>query len=508
MKKEIFFLLTLLTILISSSFAQSPSVVAYDPPVPYTFNNADWSNGDFIVSGSEPFGRPSGVYRTSNSSIYVAVPDTNIQAGRCLLILRSSNNGVSWVISNSVTPAIIIPKTKMVNAGTDSIYCFFLFNSSVYCWNIVTNSLRQFTAYTSIRDFDATASSTHSLYLAIDLLSNNDVRVYGSNNGGTTWPSSVYMSSNGACPRISMSGTGDTCILNYYTVLTADTGSSAIRSWRLRESSPGTIATIAGIDAIAAGTFKDQFQPVILAGKAWLFYTTGTTGNINLNCIQSNDNGATYGSPFTIGSLPSRDEYWFDAKYYSYSGGSGVDLIWYSDSITASPSNITDKMYYSYCNYSTPAAFGSPVQFSEHWPYWSGRSFIPSIIEYYNTAGDMGAIWVGGPSPFKLYFDRGAATTRIIKNQSEIPVEFSLGQNYPNPFNPVTKIEYSVPRFSLVTLKIYDILGKEITTLVDKEMNPGKYSIDFDGSKLSSGIYFYKMISGNFSETKKMIMVK
>ena len=408
--------------------------------------NTDWSNGDFVVSSTQPFGRPSGIYRTSNNNIYVAVPDTNIGSGHSMALLRSSNNGSSWNILSYISPAGIISKTKIVDAGNDSLYCFFLYGTSVYCWNFVTNHLYAFTAYTNIRDFDVATSASHALILIIDLNSNNDIRQYGSTNGGQTWPVAQYISSGGAVPRIAFNSTGDTCILNYFATITADTGSSRIRNFRFRESSPGTISSLGYTDPIAAGVFKDQFQPVLYNGKAWLFYTTGTTGNIDLNCIQSDNCGATYGAPFTIGSLPSRDEYWFDAKYFTMGSG-GVDLIWYSDTAQVGvPTNSTDRLYYTYINLATPTSYGTPVQISEHWPFWSSRAYIPSIIEYYNTAGDMGAIWVGGPSPYKLYFDGYNLITRTNNNQSEVPNEYSLRQNYPNPFNPTTKIDFSIPK--------------------------------------------------------------
>jgi len=88
------------------------------------------------------------------------------------------------------------------------------------------------------------------------------------------------------------------------------------------------------------------------------------------------------------------------------------------------------------------------------------------------------------------------------------PNTFSLFQNYPNPFNPTTSIEYRVGSSEYVTLKVYDVLGREVATLVNEEKLPGEYEIEFDGSQLSSGIYFYKLTSGNFIETKKMIYLK
>jgi photosystem II stability/assembly factor-like uncharacterized protein len=90
-----------------------------------------------------------------------------------------------------------------------------------------------------------------------------------------------------------------------------------------------------------------------------------------------------------------------------------------------------------------------------------------------------------------------------------VPVTaYTLGQNYPNPFNPSTKINFTVPKQDYVTIKVYDITGSEVTTLVNKEMNPGSYIIDFNAEKLTSGIYFYRITAGEFSETKKMQVLK
>lgn len=86
--------------------------------------------------------------------------------------------------------------------------------------------------------------------------------------------------------------------------------------------------------------------------------------------------------------------------------------------------------------------------------------------------------------------------------------DYSLSNNYPNPFNPSTTIRYSIPTTSQVTIKVFDIIGNEIETLVDEEMSLGKYEVKFNGSGLSSGIYFYKIAVGNFVETKKMILLK
>ena len=89
-----------------------------------------------------------------------------------------------------------------------------------------------------------------------------------------------------------------------------------------------------------------------------------------------------------------------------------------------------------------------------------------------------------------------------------IPKNFSLSQNYPNPFNPVTKINFALPKSGFVTLKIYDMLGREIRTLVNEVKSAGNFSVDFNASELSSGIYFYRLETNGFSDIKKMMLIK
>ena len=98
--------------------------------------------------------------------------------------------------------------------------------------------------------------------------------------------------------------------------------------------------------------------------------------------------------------------------------------------------------------------------------------------------------------------------TEVKNIQTNSPTTFSLGQNYPNPFNPTTKIDYKIPTTGFVTLTVYDILGNQVTKLVNEEKPAGSYEVKFDGSGLSSGIYFYNLEAGSFTKTKKMIYLK
>jgi len=100
------------------------------------------------------------------------------------------------------------------------------------------------------------------------------------------------------------------------------------------------------------------------------------------------------------------------------------------------------------------------------------------------------------------------AITGVEQKWSEIPQKYLLEQNYPNPFNPSTKIKYSIPNNEFVTLKIYNILGSEVTTLVNQKQASGNYEVSFDASDLTSGIYFYQISSGKFNQVRKMMLVK
>ncbi len=117
----------------------------------------------------------------------------------------------------------------------------------------------------------------------------------------------------------------------------------------------------------------------------------------------------------------------------------------------------------------------------------------------------------------EMYIDDLELSMDVVSdvNNEFKPVTFSLEQNYPNPFNPSTKIRYSIPNVTLsdvegssVQLKVFDVLGNEVATLVNEEKPAGNYEVDFNASQLSSGIYLYKLTTGNFIQTRKMILIK
>ena len=137
---------------------------------------------------------------------------------------------------------------------------------------------------------------------------------------------------------------------------------------------------------------------------------------------------------------------------------------------------------------------------------WQNQSVQPNyyLESVYFVNENLG--WTVGNDGVILKTTNGGVN--FIDDGDEVINDFFLSQNYPNPFNPVTTITYQIPQTGFVTLKVYDILGREVATLVNEEKPAGSYEVKFIGNGLTSGIYFYQLKAGDYSETKKMILLK
>lgn len=133
----------------------------------------------------------------------------------------------------------------------------------------------------------------------------------------------------------------------------------------------------------------------------------------------------------------------------------------------------------------------------------------------YRIAGTLGQPFIGvaeNPSNVNRvgfwYQATNMAITDIEQTSSSVPKEYLLEQNYPNPFNPATTIQFALPQRSNVTLKLFDILGREVAILVDEELEPGVHKVVFDSKDLASGVYFYRIQAKQFVRTKKLMLLK
>ncbi len=123
------------------------------------------------------------------------------------------------------------------------------------------------------------------------------------------------------------------------------------------------------------------------------------------------------------------------------------------------------------------------------------------LTTFYNTQHNGSILYIDN-----LSFD--TSITSVENTGNLLPQKFSLYQNYPNPFNPITKIKFILPKSGRVVLDVYNMLGQKVTTLMNGEMNVGYHEVQFDGSDMASGVYYYQLEAGDFMEVKRMILLK
>jgi photosystem II stability/assembly factor-like uncharacterized protein len=247
-----------------------------------------------------------------------------------------------------------------------------------------------------------------------------------------------------------------------------------------------------GINRIWFGTNMGQVIFSLNGGVNWnMSFTPNGNQFINAIYFLNTTNGFCSGNlPFS--SNNSGISWVFQASYpntgpfYSFTGISGY--LWYSSG---------NRIYYS---------TNQGVNFTL-------QHMSPSNGNYRNLSfafspSDMSTITGWGVSEDGVISKYNDNTIGIQPISSQIPESFKLWQNYPNPFNPTTTIRFEIPEAGLTSLKIYDVLGNELQTLINEKLNAGVYESVFDGANYSSGVYFYKLASGNYTQVKKMIVVK
>ncbi|MBK9096680.1 MAG: T9SS type A sorting domain-containing protein [bacterium] len=247
-------------------------------------------------------------------------------------------------------------------------------------------------------------------------------------------------------------------------------------------------------------TYGNQIFNSTNGGSTWTIQNSNTNNTLNDIFFIDTNNGWAVGQNGTI--------------LYTPNGGIPVELI--SFTATANINEVT-------LNWSTATETNNSgfeiLRFAKNDNgEWNKIGFVPghgttTETQHYSfTDNDIKP----GKYQYKLKqmdFDGTFEYSQILEVEIPIVNEFSLSQNYPNPFNPSTKIKYSIPQnvrqlTGNVSLKIYDVLGREIATLVNEEKPAGEYEVEFDGTALPSGIYFYQLKAGVYSETKKMILLK
>jgi hypothetical protein len=177
----------------------------------------------------------------------------------------------------------------------------------------------------------------------------------------------------------------------------------------------------------------------------------------------------------------------------THAPGAQPGFLKHEADITCNETVVEDTLHIFYIMYTdfSGSSVSENIAICQHVPI-SEIAHSPFLPPYPMHIDSTGMPWASVPTP----------------DQSMIPVSFHLSQNFPNPFNPTTTIRFDLMRTDHVTLKIYNILGRVIATLVDANLSPGTYKVPFKADNLSSGIYFYTLESSTLTQTRKMVLLK
>jgi len=393
-------------------------------------------------------------------------------------IYRSADNGNGWIISNTGLVASDITAIAKCSAG------------------ILAAATRR--VYLSTDDgntWQLRSSGLSGIYLSALLVSNNDIYagssgyhgMYLSTNNGLSW-SNI---NNGLPSFVSIN-----CLASKGNYVFAGTYNGVFYTTNRGEQWYGINS---GINDSSIYSLLSTSSEVFLGNPAGVFKST----NNGTNWINSSSGLPQWPN---VTSLCYNNGIIFAATYYGVYISTNNGLSWIHRTtnpdlrkIISSGNNLLGSSYPSGIYY-------SPDNSLNWYPYGTG---------FTSTAE---CLFAADSTVFAGSFDRGVFKTPKniigIKNiNSEVPQKFMLYQNYPNPFNPVTKIKFSLPNSSeggaqAVKLFIYDLLGKEVKTLLNEKLHPGIYETEWDGTDYPSGVYFYVLKTWKYSVTKKMILLK
>ena len=480
-----------------------------------------YTHGNFSTGGDT-----LGIYSTDGSGTYIlrggAILSSNdIFYGGNLdveIVEKNSGDKILYAFFTYSTLNTTIRKIGGValdiNSGTISIFTLH--------WPNQTNNENYYNVH--ITSDNCVDSSTTWLYIAcsMDSIGTNGHWFYGQKFAyiyqTNVTPTITYRAS--VLPVFWQSGDGYPSRNLYTDIAYFRDGSNApsllftysnipdsTKIWLTKSSSTGSGATLLGTlgssyhinnsAIVAPGGIGNQ-QLMVIGTQNYQ-----NSGDWDVVSFKTNNEGSNWsqyyieGFSSTTTRLPSwPDIYvkWKDENNYRVSYNLG----------TANPNWLPDSVMYVKSVAATGNNWEQAVRIST--PNVFQPEFISKVGFLGNTSDDCLVLW-GDINFGGLYATYCGAILDVNDNQ-QLPQNFSLSNNYPNPFNPSTKIEYNISEIGLVLLKVYDLLGREVVTLVNEEKPAGSYNITFDANKLPSGVYYYRLASENFIETKKMVLIK
>jgi photosystem II stability/assembly factor-like uncharacterized protein len=468
-------------------------------------------------------------------SVKFVNPGTGWAAGETGTILKTTNGGINWVSQTSPVSQALI---SVSFAGESTGWISGTFGTLIKTTNGGTNWVSQTTGVsgalrvhfvntntgwlvgasgTILKSTDGGAnwvtqtSGTGNFLLNLQFLDANTGYVCGQNgamikttNGGANWNAQTTGTSQSLYGlNFVNTSTGWTVGANGNIYYTSNGGTSwSAQSASTTDDLNSTYFVNANTGWIAGITGKVYFTQN--AGSNWVQQTTSTTEDLNSVFFTGLQSGYlvgtsgkimnTYSGGVTIPTSPS-----LSSPANNSSGISLTPTLQWFLVIGAQTYHLvlsTDSLF------STTLINDSTLTATS---YTVPGGLLQNDTRYYWRVRAKGS---AGNGPYSSRWNFYTGLVGIQQTGSENPGEFKLYNNYPNPFNPVTKIKFSLPERSATKLTVYDINGKELATLVNEYLSSGSYEVNFDAANLSSGTYFYSLVSGDYRDVKRMILVK
>ncbi len=471
------------------------------------------SNPQVLYAGTN-YGANDGVYKST---------DGGGSWTRMVTGIQETQRGIQAIVVDPTNPNVVY--IAVFDGVTDSPVGLYKTTDGGNNWNASVNGIGAIKNFLSLAinpadpnivyagsSFSiATSTGPSTIYKSTDAGAN----WVESNNGLPTDPTDINpvrtMSISNDDPNILIAG----LFVNSADLLgglyvTTDGGASWVRKW---DGAPQVVGTLLRSSAIKPGTPQEFYVGLDIATLTDI----GVWGTTDGGDTWASFNGGTMLNTYNIRALIFKGT--TQPTLYAGAGTSGTGVFEYTfepipvefTSFTANVSENSVTLNWSTATETNNSGFSVERKGSDG--NWQTMGFIngsgnSTVINHYSFT-DQNVTYGKYTYRLKQIDYNGSSTYSSEVNVEVLPINtFTLSQNYPNPFNPSTIIKYSIPSDQFVTLKIYDVLGREAETLVNEAQVRGEYTISFNASRLSSGIYYYSITAGSYRETRKMILVK
>ena len=460
---------------------------------------------DVFIAGSTDYSSNAKILRSTNSglnwiiqdsyskdnllTITAADPGTLVAAGDFGKMLRYSNGESNWIsVSSGFSNGMNDVDFFNSNTGFALRNKYFHDNNSGiikttnggYNWIFypigTTNNLK---AMSFVNESTGFVVSWHSSSNTIFRTSNGGVNWSGMNPGVNASLEDVHF--NNPNTGFVVGGIYIFKSTNSGTTWTQQIISSSLRSISFTSADTGYVVSETGA--------------VIKTTNCGLNWVIKNTLNYGLSCMSFiNNNTGWVGAGLKIYKTTNGGDNWQLQNTFSPGGITSISMV---DENIGYVVNSIGTIYYTYSS-----GLNWEIQKSYTGAWLTTVDFINQ-----NTG------WIVGYDGVILHTTTGGLSALTSLN-NEIPIDYSLSQNYPNPFNPVTNIKFDIPKLGMVKITVFDLLGREVTNLINQQLQPGSYTVDWDASNYPSGVYFYKIIVGDntnnevYIESKKMVLVK